>query len=302
MSDSSPYHLPEFILDELKSVSSLTESDMEAFDNIYLQSGQFTYPDARTNDNWMLVKQKIQSTNPHPELHIVRNNRNPFYIKWAAAAMIVLSISIGLFQYYKTSHTTQPLAIITAEHLQKITLPDGSVVTLNTFSSLSSDNYNADERSVELKGEAFFDVVHSDKPFTVNTGAGKIRVFGTKFNVKNRSQLPFQVALSSGKVSFETAKGNYILKPGDVITQTSDGQVSLTRTNSSTLCWLDEKLVFENETLGNIITTLESQYNVKLEYDPKLRSEKLTLTFNKLTAHQAAELLSKTLNSKVVVK
>ena len=64
----------------------------------------------------------------------------------------------------------------------------------------------------------------------------------------------------------------------------------------------DSKLIFENEELYKIILALEAQYNITFEYDRKLKGEKLTLTFNQLSANQAAELLSKTLNSKVMVK
>src|SRR4029078_1347685 len=103
MSDPSPYQLPEFILDELKNDRSLTERDMEDFDKIYQQAGQFNYPDARTEANWVLLRKKMQEAEHQPELQIIRNNRSSVYIKWAVAAMLVLTLSIGLFQFFNTA-------------------------------------------------------------------------------------------------------------------------------------------------------------------------------------------------------
>ena len=81
----------------------------------------------------------------------------------------------------------------TAEGFEQIELPDHSVVLLNKHSSLKYDAAFAD-RKVKLQGEAFFDVVKGDKPFTVITELGDIQVLGTQFSVKSDAeQLEIQV-------------------------------------------------------------------------------------------------------------
>ena len=40
------------------------------------------------------------------------------------------------------------------------------------------------QREVELSGEAYFNVAKSDIPFEISVGGSKIRVYGTRFNVK----------------------------------------------------------------------------------------------------------------------
>ena len=74
----------------------------------------------------------------------------------------------------------------------KAVLPDGSIVLLNACSKLT---YSLGEwlnaRSVQLDGEAIFDVKHRDnEPFYVRTRHYNIRVLGTNFNVLSYPKEP----------------------------------------------------------------------------------------------------------------
>ncbi|MDP4290953.1 MAG: FecR family protein [Bacteroidota bacterium] len=68
-----------------------------------------------------------------------------------------------------------------------IELPDGSIVTLNSGSTLSyPDKFETGSRTVLLNGEAFFEVKkNANRPFYVKTKDITIKVLGTKFNVKS---------------------------------------------------------------------------------------------------------------------
>lgn len=74
----------------------------------------------------------------------------------------------------------------------KIILPDGTVVWLNSGSKIYyAPQFKDSIRSVELDGEAFFDVVKDAKhPFVVHTSGIDIRVLGTAFNVKSYESDP----------------------------------------------------------------------------------------------------------------
>lgn len=50
------------------------------------------------------------------------------------------------------------------------------------------EEFVGDLREVELSGEAYFNVTKSGQPFEVNIDGSKIRVYGTRFNVKGRQQ------------------------------------------------------------------------------------------------------------------
>ena len=85
-------------------------------------------------------------------------------------------------------------------------------------------NFNTGKRTVELHGEAFFNVISKPKdPFFVNTGEAKVRVTGTSFLVSatNRNE-EVAVQVEAGKVLFynsETLTENAFrvgLGPGDI--------------------------------------------------------------------------------------
>lgn len=68
----------------------------------------------------------------------------------------------------------------------KIQLPDGTEVWLNADSKLTYGNdYGTNSRSVNLTGEAYFEVVPNKKiPFYIHTTSINVKVTGTAFNVR----------------------------------------------------------------------------------------------------------------------
>lgn len=69
----------------------------------------------------------------------------------------------------------------------KVQLPDGSIVMLNSNSTLTYPTQFSDkQREVNLLGEAYFEVTKDTKrPFVVTTPyQANIKVYGTQFNVE----------------------------------------------------------------------------------------------------------------------
>ena len=100
----------------------------------------------------------------------------------AVAATLVMGLMFGLQQAF---HTPQQASYWTAVGEQKtITLPDNSVVQLNTNSRLQFD-YRGQARAVYLhQGEVHFSVAKNpDRPFEVYAGTGRVRAIGTAFSV-----------------------------------------------------------------------------------------------------------------------
>jgi len=83
---------------------------------------------------------------------------------------------------------------------QSIVLSDGSVVQLNTLSTLVI-HFDKDRRRVELpRGEALFRVAHDPaRPFDVQTPFAVVRAVGTEFNVYNRTE-GTQISVIEGRV------------------------------------------------------------------------------------------------------
>ena len=119
----------------------------------------------------------------------------------AMAAMLMLGLFVvGLQQNF---FAPQQASYITAVGEQKtITLPDNSVVQLNTNSRLRFD-YRGDLRAIYLyQGEAHFEVAkNTERPFEVYAGAGRVRAVGTAFAVMlNSNSNNINVMVTEGVV------------------------------------------------------------------------------------------------------
>jgi len=211
------------------------------------------------------------------------------YLKYVAVFVLLLSFASIAFLDFSQK-------IITVEtgygEENQITLPDGSVVWLNSKSKISyMENY---PRTIQLNGEAFFEVA-KDKahPFTVETVDNvTIKALGTSFNVKaypNNTYL--ETTLVTGKI--EVSAKNYfddkiIMLPNDNIriNKTNGLPVKTTIKNKQNiLSWREGKIRFENTSFEDIAIILNNQLNVKLVFkNKKIAKSRFTASFEKSTS------------------
>ena len=127
------------------------------------------------------------------QTQIKTNRRRSMYnqlMRYAAFLTIPLLLSSLIlgYLYWGATDTEEKYAEVMAAtgSVIRYELPDHSVVWLNSGSTLRYPTvFKKDNRNVELKGEAYFEVEADRKrPFYVNTPAGlSVYVYGTKFNV-----------------------------------------------------------------------------------------------------------------------
>jgi len=132
-------------------------------------------------------------------------------IWYAAAAVLLLGLLIPAAYLYvkpKTEQTVQYVEEVTGRgEIKTVFLPDQTEVTLNAGSRIKySVDFTGDERSVELAGEALFNVASDpSRPFIVKTENMNVKVIGTVFDVKEyANDLFLSVSVASGKVEVET--------------------------------------------------------------------------------------------------
>lgn len=118
----------------------------------------------------------------------------------AAAALAIAAVTwmpTSPEKSYAESATTE------VGDLRQLTLPDGSVVHLNTDSVIDVA-YSAKKREVHLsRGEAFFTVARDrHRPFHVRTSSVSVHAIGTAFNVRCR-EAAVEVLVQEGKVSVD---------------------------------------------------------------------------------------------------
>lgn len=152
-------------------------------------------------------------------------------------------------------------------------LPDGSRVYLNAESSITfPERFEGESRTVELKGEAYFDVAKNEhKPFIVRAGQIAAIVVGTSFNINSfPEQDEISVSLVSGKVSvfpksdFQDNAGEVILTEGEKVTidKISSETVKSSFDAAVEVGWKDGLLVFEGDDYKQVMAKLERWFGV----------------------------------------
>lgn len=155
----------------------------------------------------------------------------------------------------------------------ELLLADGSRVHLNSETQLTFPSYfDGETRTVELTGEAFFEVKKSTKPFIVQTASMHVEVLGTTFNVSAyRNEMFTNTTLVEGSVQVYTQNETnpYRLAPGhNLHTDKLSNEVSIQKVNTDLFtAWVKGEFMFRNEPLCDIFAQLSRWYDFTVDYE-----------------------------------
>lgn len=209
-----------------------------------------------------------------------RNQQRKLRKKWifglsiAATMLLVGSMIFSKGDHGKDGQTQLALLQYTAPKgkVVKLTLSDGSIVTLSGGSSLQYPRqFPQDIRTVELLGgKAFFAIHHQpERPFIVKSSGTQIRVLGTRFNV-DLSQVPeIKVTLSQGSIAFKGKKQQHRLSPGEQLNYDQvKGEITSVATIDTNLVagWTSGTLWFRQTPISEVLSQLETHYGVRFKH------------------------------------
>lgn len=215
----------------------------------------------------------------------------------AAVLFIPLLITLFIQNFVTRPELAQMIEVKTNPGMTtSVELPDGSVVYLNSESTLTYPSFfDKDKRRVQLEGEAFFEVKKDTRHgFIVSIPhQTSIEVLGTSFNVEAFERDTFvSTTLVEGKVRFDYLKKEQskavIMKPGEkLVYNTSSSQIKLIQTTGEAeVAWKDGKIVFNATLLPDALRMLEKRYNVSFVLsNERLRGEAFSGAFT----HQRLE-------------
>ena len=245
----------------------------------------------------------------HPKLMETRESP-PRVLEWtlrmsrrrllASAASVLLASSLwGGYQLRYGGDTYETLI----GEQRSVTLTDGSVVYLNTNSSVRV-HWTAAERHIDLlRGEARFQVAKNRaRPFIVATAEATVRAVGTVFNVRADS-IRTQVAVIEGRVEVkaldEQPGARAQAAPGamtPVSGATADLQLAAGEHAEVTMgsikpntgppmeaitSWSERRLVFRGESLATVIDEFNRYRSHPLVLDdPQLAALSISGAFN----------------------
>lgn len=194
----------------------------------------------------------------------------------AAAVLLPVFMALSVYLYYENSRITSDEMIVSTGMGERanVTLPDGTVVSLNSDSKLGyiPKTYNQEERNIEFSGEAYFQVAkNASVPFIINAKGLKVQVLGTTFNLSVRENAQTaELALEEGSVRLLSVKSNKMvtLSPLQkaILDQNTGAITVVSEENvSDASAWRLGDMVFRNTPLSEVLRTIEENYNVSIE-------------------------------------
>lgn len=153
-------------------------------------------------------------------------------------------------------------------------LPDQTKVWLNSASSLTyaASLTRGGERSVELTGEAFFEVAKDkEHPFIVRSGNQKVKVLGTRFDINSYENEPsIKTTLMEGSVLVTARSMTRKLKPGEQ-SAVLGSDITINQVDSETVVdWKNGDFVLKGQDFKTFMRKVARWYNVDIVYDPSI--------------------------------
>lgn len=192
-----------------------------------------------------------------------------------------VGIAAGLLAlvFFIIGGNTQTEITTSFAQIEKINLPDGSMVDLNAGSTLKFDEKNfMVHRVLQLDGEAFF-YVQKGSSFKVQTPNGEVEVLGTSFNVYSRKAI-LNVNCQTGKVAVSSGKEKTILVANEKVNVLANKVHLKSKVNSvSRGDWKKGIYHYQGADLKSIMDDIKRQWDVNVAIQKELEELKFTGSF-----------------------
>ena len=258
--------------------NSCTEEEREIVEMwLASEEGESPNEEKYLAESWQKIAAKTQSKDKQ-----VTVNKPSVLRNWIGiAASIILLIFGGIYSYNTFLGRTQSenelsgisyRNVSTARGQKRVLhLPDGSNITLNSESEIKlPEKFPDTARVVHLTGHAYFDIARDLKrPFIVYTDHSKTRVLGTSFDIKTFPDSGrTEIVVASGKVEFSQKyqeQNRVRLTVNDRAILLPDEKIEVSEVYAGNfIAWKDNRLLFENAPLEEIVKVLEQWYDIEI--------------------------------------
>ncbi|MGB0521978.1 MAG: FecR family protein [Flammeovirgaceae bacterium] len=226
---------------------------------------------------------------------------------WVARLAAILVLGIGIVWYwgfYEKDSTTLVQAETTTTGTKKLSklLTDGSSVVLAPHASmLTREGYGQSNRTIQLKGKAFFDIAENkDLPFHIEVAQSKITVLGTSFLV-NDAEEELILVVEEGTVALANDHHNTTVNAGEkAVYHKATGKLKQAANQNANFRALKTGiLTFNNADIHAFAQDLENYYQIQLTIDESLAGRRITTTFDNQALHEVIQIIEATLSVKV---
>jgi transmembrane sensor len=164
----------------------------------------------------------------------------------------------------------------------QLTLQDGTKVWLDAASSIKYPTaFSGKDRTVEIKGEAYFEVVHdASKPFRVKSRNQEVEDLGTHFNIKAYdNEVAVVTTLLEGKISIKRLNRSMALTPGEQVANYPENGGLVIEKNpdlDQAIAWKNGLQSFSNADVQTIMREVERWYDVDVSYEGEIEKRSFT--------------------------
>ncbi len=223
-----------------------------------------------------------------------------------AASLLIIAV-LGFMAIKFLGYTSEKAP---ASSMASIILPDGTRVTLNAGSVITyKKGFGSTHRSLNLKGEAYFEVRKAAPlPFVISAGEARVKVTGTKFNVKAYRRLrEIKVTVTEGIVRFynyaEPANEAILQAGGTGILNKSDHSViRMAGADLNDISWKTGILDFHDTPLSEVAEIINNTYHSNIILDPAVEKCPVTVRFDNRELDAVLNVLRSTLDLKITTK
>lgn len=158
-----------------------------------------------------------------------------------------------------------------------LVLPDKSTVFLNAASSIRFPvEFKGNERSVEITGEAYFEVAKEPgKTFKVliknkaNDRYSEVEVLGTHFNINAYFEESYQkTTLVEGSIRFSMDNDQVTILPGEQVQLSQEGNISVRKNLNmqKEIAWVNSLFIFDHNDIQSIMCQISNWYDVDVAF------------------------------------
>ncbi len=236
---------------------------------------------------WTKLQQRIDLDAQPQVVHIHRRS----FPAWAAAAAVLVLV-VGALSLLSIGDVES--GSFAATYHERVVLPDGSEVRLTPGSKLKYSFEDDGERTLHLKGEAFFEVTKGQR-FVVNTDAGIVEVLGTSFTVFADADL-FAVECVTGIVAVSAGESRQQLTAGLAVKKRNGALCDPYAHTSSKEVLASGTRSYTNADLLRVFQHVEQHFGITVRLDSDLTGKEFSGSFEMRDAESALRIIALAMN------
>ncbi len=222
-------------------------------------------------------------------------------LRYAASVIVIIGAVVGVYYY---QNQVEEIKIASVGEVQELTLPDGSLISLNENASLEyQEPFQNNERRVVLSGDAYFEVAKMEKhPFVIEVDDAEVRVLGTKFYIDQPEANSLSVQVEEGRVLISYKDLHQIIETGQTLTLDMAGEELLETEDETGISsfWKTRRLVFQVTSIEDVVNVVNEAYGKSIQLEGSTEGCSLTVTFDNESIENVLEIISSTLNYELI--